>query len=331
MANKKAKLQMEFGRTGSGAFEVLADSGDHTTFDSAADIWSGANGYAPEVRADGVATGGIITPGTAADTVDLAALTAWIGGAERSISAAAAQAVPRPTTDPYRIHSLVADAAGAVSVVSGAEGASPSAVRGAAGGPPWVPVGSIELGQVHQSSVSAGVIAAAEIKQLHGISTEKSDFPTHDDRSMMAQGGVTFYQALPLVHSDDGGTTSAAKGVYAKYYEPDFAGVALVSDYVPVQIQTSISSDATYDGPVGYTTESLQNGTFTAIVNNGITDPLVLADGDTRWLQFYPDKFQAPHRLDQGVIGIVNNYPAEGNYSVAVTVSAVAKGLALAA
>lgn len=331
MANKKAKLQMEFGRTGTGAFEALTDSTDHTTFTSTADIWSGANGYAPEVRADGVATGGIITPGTANDTVDLAALTAWIGGAERSVSAAAAQAVPRPTTQPNRIHSLVSDVAGAVSVVSGTEGASPSAVRGAAGGPPWIPVGSIELGQVHQSSITSAVIAASEIKQLHGISCEKSDFPTYDDRSMMAQGGVTFHQALPLVHSDDSGSTSSAKGVYAKYYEPDFADVALASDYVPVQSQTTVNSDSTYDGPVGYTTESLQNGTLTAIVNNGITDPLVQADGDTRWLRFYPDKFQAPHRLDQGVIGIANNYPSEGNYSVAVTVSAVAKGLALAA
>jgi len=327
----KKLLQMEMGQTGDGSFAQLADSSDHKMFDSPAQEWSGADGFAPELKPDGVETGGLMSPGAAADTVDIAALSAWVGGALRSVSAQAGLAVPRPTTDPFRIHSLTVDNTGTLAVVSGVEGASPSGVRGAAGGPPWIPVGEVEAGQVHQSSKDAAVILGTEIKQLHNVSLERSVFPGWHPETMMALGGVDFTQSLPLVHSDNAGTDSETKGVWARFFEPDLSDLPNATDFVPVTEQFSTNSIQTYDGAISSLAVTLQAGTFTQYVEDAITDPVSQAVSDVRWFYFYPDVNKTAVRRVQGTVGVAPAYPADGRPSIAVTIAPVDKGKALAA
>src|SRR5690606_19821792 len=123
----------------------LADSGDAQIFESGEELWSQAAGFAPVVRPDGVINGGACAPATGNDAVSAAALVAWIGGAELSVSAKANIAVTRASTHTHIINRIVCAGAGDDKAVTGTEGTSFSETGADAGGPPLIPVGSIEL------------------------------------------------------------------------------------------------------------------------------------------------------------------------------------------
>ncbi|MCK2095628.1 hypothetical protein [Thauera aromatica] len=314
---ENAVLEYEAGQT---AFPMapLTDSGDRKTFASLAELWSGRSGYEPVVRPDGVLTGGLVTPASGNDAVAVAALSANLAGVVETVAAVASLAITRPLTDVAQVFSVTLDSAAAVVVVEGVEGSGSafSETRGAAGGPPLIPVGSVEIAQVRINTSAAAPISAAQILQVPGVHQELAGYPGHviDPDS----GSVSFYDALPLIH-----VGPAAKKVYASYAEPIFAEIDLASDFVPAEESYSSSSTQVYNGKtVGSASKSLGQAGFTAYLTDGVSDPLVGLRGERLWFKFTPNKYQAGRAImTQGVLGISRTFPAGNNISAACTVS----------
>jgi len=310
---------------------LLTDSGDHITFTSAATLWSGRSGYAPVVRPNGLLTGGAITPHASASTVAVAALTCNLAGVVTSVGAGSVAAA-RPATAVSKVVSITVDSAGTLAAVPGTDGASTafSETRAAAGGPPLIPVGSIEIGQVRYTSNTAAVVLASEIYQVVGTHQERADFPLYEvnygptvDAGVQtrAGGSVTLYDVLPLIH-----TGSLPKRVYASYAAPIFADISLASEFVPPETSHSISSTAVYGAVLGSASSSLGQGSFTAYLIDGVTDALVTLKNALLWFRFYPNRYATPYLLCQGKLGVSRAFPAGDLLSAACTISASKAG-----
>lgn len=320
---ENAKLQYEAGQN-SVSQTALTDSGDATTFTSSASLWSGRGGFAPVVRPNGVLTGGAITTHATNNTVSIAALTLNLAGVVRSVSAGSLVAT-RPTTAVSKVVSLTVDSTGALAAVAGTDGPTTafSETRAAAGGPPLIPVGSVEIGQVRYTSSIAAAVAAAEIYQVVGLHRERADFPLYDiDYSA---GSVTFLDALPEIH-----TGVLPKQVWASYASPIFADVALASDFVPPETSHSVASTQVYGTTLGSTSSTLGQGAFTAFLQDGVADALVTLKNEILWFKFFPDRYKTPYLLTQGKLGISRTFPAGDNIQAACTISASAVGIEVA-
>ena len=305
-------------------FEAAADSGDATVFGVSFAPISNVAGSEPVIAPYGLLTGGAITVHATDDTVTVAALTASmaaVSGADEDgvLSVAAGTGViTRPLTNVSRVNSITITDAGAIAVVAGTSGATTafSETRGAAGGPPLIPVGSIEIGQVRVTTSAAAAITAAQIYTVPGLHVERSDYPVY--ALDYATGEITFAAALPLIH-----TGAVAKKVYARGATPLFAPIANTSDWVPAESTYSINSTSTYDGPVGSASSSLGQAGFTAIMRDGITDSVLAAKGTEIWIEFRPDRDKTvPKQLTQGIFGVSRTFPAGGgSFSASCTVT----------
>jgi len=320
---ENAKLQYEAGQTAT-AMSALTNSGDETTFTSGASLWSRRSGYAPVVRPNGVLTGGAVTTHADNDKVSVAALTCNLQGVVTSVAAGSAT-ITRPVTDVAKVCSVTVNASGALAVVAGTDGSTTafSETRGAAGGPPLIPVDSIEIAQVRVTSDAAAAVAAAEIFQVVGTHRERADFPLYDID--YDSGSVTFLAALPEIH-----TGPLPKKVYASYAAPIFADVALASDFTPPETSHSVSSTQVYGTTMGSTSSALGQGSFTAYMESGVTDALVSLKNEILWFKFYPDRYQSPYILTQGKLGIARTFPAGDSIQAACTISASAPAVEVA-
>ncbi|MFZ7126411.1 MAG: hypothetical protein ACOWWM_09700 [Desulfobacterales bacterium] len=311
-------LEYEAGQTQVAA-TALAEQSDHKTFKSSAQLWSQRSGFAAAVMPNGVKSGLVV--GVAAsgsnDVVDISAGKCYLAGAEVEVDAAVDQAIARPTVSNYQIYSITVNAAGAIAVVEGAEGTSFAAGRGEDGGPPWIPTTSIEIAQVKLSSQDAAAIAASEIVQVDGDSRERYNYPVWDVYPYVVEDGaidyakVVFASALPQIHSDDAGSSSAAKKIYASYSTPAFSQVQISKDFVPPEEGVSISSEEYYGKSVGKVTRTLNQGSFTAKLS-GLTDPLYALKGESLFFRFYPDRLEDEYILCQGYLGVPPTFETDG-------------------
>ena len=310
-----AQLEYESSQTPY-AMAALTDSGDHKTFSNAADYWSQRSGYAPDIKPNGILTGGAISPTTGQnDKVDVAALSVNLNGLVTAVAGSSGLSISRgATTDTHRITSITVNAAGSIVAVPGVDSTAFSETRGADGGPPFIPVDSIEIGQVRVTSVTAAEVDADEIFTEVGTHAERANFPTYqqDPRS----GSLTFRVALPLIH-----TGSAPKKVFAKVYEPVFSAVDLADAFKPPETTNSVTSTQVYGGAIGAVSSSLGQGSFTAYLEDGATDDLVGLKGETLFFRFYPDRNKTPFLYGYGVLGVGRQYPANGQISAACTIS----------
>lgn len=321
---ENAKLMYEAGQT-QYAMEALTDSGDNTTFTSNATYWSEKAGYTAVVRPDGVISGGAIIPDDAAvnDTVDIAGLVCYLAGVSTTVGAGSV-AVTRSADggNPYRINSIVVTNAGALDKIAGTVGAAFSTTRGAAGGPPLITVGYIEIGQVKTSSVVAAAIDDSEIFQIPGTSLERYDYPLWEENNLPTSSGagdggsITFLSALPDDH-----TGTIAKGVFASYSDPIFAEMRPVADCVPPEQSHSVSSIQVYGGTIGSRSSSLSQGSFTSYLTDGINDPVIKLKDQVLTFKFFPDRYKSGFQVFQGKLGVSVTYAADGAMSAACTVS----------
>lgn len=317
----KPIIRYEAGQTPQ-AFEALSDSGDATTFESSFSPWSNASGYEPTIAPYGLLTGGEITPNEGTnDSVSVAALTASMADAsgadsdgEISVSADNV-AVTRPSVDTHVIVSITVNDSGALAAVDGSEGTSFSETRGANGGPPYIPDGSIEIGQVRMDSQSSADIDEDEIYATDGLHVERSDYPVYTVN--YAKGTIEFAEALPEIHTGD-----IPKQVWVKGYTPQFSPVPNSSDWVPAESTYSINSTDTYDGPVGSSSSSLGQASFTVQTKDNVSDPFIQQKGENLWIEYRPDRDKTkPRQITQGIIGISRSNPAGGGTSASVTVT----------
>lgn len=302
-------------------FEAMTDSGDATTFEASFAPWSGRSGFEPLVLPFGLATGGAITPDTGNDSVAYTALTAYMPGTAAADSdglvtvSSGTVAVTRAVTDPYIINSITVDASGAVAVVVGSEGTAFSETRGAAGGPPLIPVDSIEIGQVRLSTTAAAAVVKTEILQVVGTHTERYDQPVWTVDA--TRGEITFASALPAIH-----TGTVPKQVQVRGYTPIFAEMPRVSDFVPADESNSVNSTEIYGGTLGSVSKSLGQGSFTHYGQDGITDPIIKAKGQRLWFKWFQDRNKLANQLTQGIVGVARTYPAGDHVNISVTISA---------
>lgn len=296
---------------------ALTDSGDHQTFTSAATYWSQRSGFAPAILPNGVKTGAAITVTAGQnDKVDVAALTLNLNGSAVSVAGSSGVSVSRGvTTDTHRITSITVNAAASIVAVAGVDGTAFSETRGADGGPPLIAVDSVEIGQIRTTSVTAAVVLATEIKQIAGTHQERATYPSYVQNPL--DGSMTFSAALPLIH-----TGAVAKKVFAEVYEPEFAEVDLASAFVPPETSHSVSSTQVYGSAVGSSSSSLGQGSFNAYLNDGITDPIVVAKNQVLFFRFYPDENQSAHMLCVGTLGVKRTFPADNRIMGAFTISA---------
>lgn len=378
------------------AMAALTDSGDHKTFTSGDEYWSGYEGREPVVRPDGLVTGGVISEASSgtSDVVDVSAATAYLAGVLTSVSAAADEAVARPSAylsitlaasgytdcvasdigktvtqattsdtgeliaynnttrewiiDPdapedtfsnasaaltigtgtgagdgdgaavavtHKICSVTINSSGAIAVVEGYEGTSFSSTRGDVGGPPFIPVGSVEIGQVRYTAQASAAVDEDEIFQVPGTHLERYDHPLWDED--WEEGEVTFVSALSAIH-----TAGVPKAVYAEYYTPVFAEQANASDFVPAETSHSVSSTQVYGGTVGASSSSLGQGSFNVRLNSGVTDNLLKLKNKTLWFKFLPDRYKDELVATQGVLGVSRQYPAGDSIQASCTISA---------
>jgi hypothetical protein len=315
-------------------FAALTDSGDHQKFRSSAEFWSAKEGQAPVVRPNGIITGGLITPSSDNDKVDVAGCKAYQAGLLKTVAASNALAVTRASTDTHRITSIIVNASGVIATVAGTEGTDFSEERGTSGGPPWIPTGAIELGQVRLSSKTAGLISVDEIKQGENVHKEMSSYPSYDivymeaDGGILGAAGVNFKASLPLIHSDDAGTTKAAKKVYAQYYEPDFILIEESTGYSASERSYSLGSTQIYAGLRTNITSSMGQGGFTVYLKDGLSDSFLKAKDKTIMIKFYPDRnITGTYEVEVGKLGVKRTWSANGDVMAVCTLSPIQEGI----
>lgn len=308
----------------------LTDSGDHKVFVADDDVFSSKSGYTAVVRRNGVASGlNLLSAHADDDTVTVAAFTAYSKGVLRVVSATTAEIV-RPETKDCQVFSITMTDAGAIAVVDGAEGDSLVDTRGADGGPPLIPADSVEIGQVRVTSQTPAEIAPGEIYQQAGQHVELSYFPEAKVNPVGLGASATvaaktsafveFDAALPAIH-DDGDGGAAASGVYLTYYVPVLAETSRVFDFAPPETTYSITSTAYYGGSVASETPSLGQGSFSALMNDGVTDALVKSKGQRLTFKFFPDRNKTAYILCQGTLGVTRTFPVSGQMQMSATIS----------
>jgi hypothetical protein len=110
--------------------------------------------------------------------------------------------------------------------------------------------------------------------------------------------------------------------VYGQHYTPAFTDLGKTLDFVPVENSQSVSSTQYYNGSIASTSESIGQGSFTALLNDGTTDILVANKDTTLTVKFFPDRNKSPFILTQGVIGLSRSFPVADQNQADVTISA---------
>lgn len=317
MSNENARLDYESGVTPF-AMSALTDSGDRKNFTSNAALFSESTGNAPDIRPNGLLTGGVAIPAASGtdNLIDITALSLYITGVNTSVSAGTDIAITRAATDVASVSLITINSGGAIVVIQGADSADAtfSEDRGAAGAAPFSPTNSVEIGQIRTTTNVAGAITATEIFQVIGTHLEKSDFPVYTADN--AVGEVNFDVALPACHA--GGV---AKKIYASYAEPVFTEQPFSNDFVPAETSNSTSSTQVYGATRGSSTTSLGQGSFTAILKDGITDNIIGRKNENLWFRFFQDKYKPAHILTQGKLGVGRSFAAADDPTVSCTIS----------
>ncbi len=310
-----AKLQIEHGFV-LWDYEKGTNSGDNKkfTYSGTLKLFSMLKGQAPIVRPDGVRSGLKVKPAVAGgnNNVDIEAGTAFAGGVDLSVAAATNLAVTRtPAGGTFQITSIVVDNAGVITAVAGTEGSAFSVTRGAAGGPPFIPVDKIEIAQVKLTSNTDAPIAASEIDQNV---MERYDIPSF--KLIPEEAAVEMLAALDLRH-----TGSVTKGIWVKHYEPVFNDIPEASAWKPVDKSGESQTFRTYDGVFALATTGIKDGSFEVNLKGEAGEIMNQVAGATRWLRFYPDKFRTDHHLVLGFVSVEREFPADNLMKAAVTVT----------
>lgn len=305
------------------AMVALTDSGDQTFFKSADNFWSNKAGFVATVYPDGVVNGLEVTPDTTNDQVDVAAGYVYQAGVKQTIAASAGEAITRPSVSDYKISSLAVNDSQAIVEVEGTEGTSFSSTRGAAGGPPLIPVGYVEICQVRMSSQAAALFVTSEIKQIQGDSQERYDYPLWNVKrinvtnGVLGYAGVEFLSALPAIH-----TGAVPKKVYAAYYTPDFAEVVDGTDFVPPETTHTTTSVQVYGRTIGGSSETLNQSSFTFYPQDGISDAILREKNQDLLFKFKQNELNDPYLIMQGKFGVSRSFPPGGNVKADCTISA---------
>ena len=206
-----------------------------------------------------------------------------------------------------------------------------STERGAAGGPPLIPVDAVEIGQVRFSATASAVIASDEIYQDIGNHAEYADYPipeifnigkgSYAAASAEKNANVKFNEALPLSH-----TAGVPKRTYIKYYTPSFTTLPRTTDFKSANLGISKSSVSIYEGSgvsgaIGsMKADSVGDVSFTVYTKDNVTDEILREEGEIVTVKFFPDANKTPYILSQGMLGVEPEFPSNAPNALSVTV-----------
>ena len=326
---KDAKVLVELGGV-EFDYEALSDNGDHKTYKvaTAGRLFSMVGDQKPLIRPGGVLTGLEVTPDDAEvnNTVDINAGTAWINGALVTLAAATEGLAVRGTApNIFKIDSITLTDAAAIAVVEGTGSTEFSEVRGAAGGPPLIPVTSIELAQVRMTTEAAAAIKASEIFKVPNQHRELASYPTYvvqpvGEAPYAGTARVVFSEALPLIH-----TGPLTKTVYARYTNPNFVTLPECSEIKLPRDTFSQTEEKTYDGPRAAVSLGRGSGGFSCLHDGTGTALIMQVKGTQRFLKFFPDKYLTGYWICLATLAIADEYPAGGSMKAAVSLGSQAE------
>jgi len=325
--SSKGKVEIELGRTAVSA-TAMSDGGDHQIFYKGS-VWSDYDGAEASITPDGVVTGrNMLSVSAVADTVTVAAFTAYLQGTLTTVNATT-DTFTRGTAGKAKVISVYLGSDGSIAVEPGliGSGATFSDTRTAAGGPPLIPVGGVEIGQIRLTVSTAAVLTAAQIFQVVGTHVERYDFPDWAeyplgkgylaDTTYEENAHIKFSSALPAIH-----TGSTYKHVYAAYSTPTYAELSKTMDFVPAENAHSVSSTEYYNGTIASKSSSLGQASFTALMDDNITDSLMGMQDEIVTVKFYPNRNKTPYILTQGTLGVVRSFPVAAQNQATCTISA---------
>jgi hypothetical protein len=326
--SEKGKISIEVGRVLT-AYTKMTDGGARQVFYSGTQ-WSGKANYAPDVRPSGIVTGkNVLSVHADNSKVTVAAFTAYSKAVLKSVSATTLTFTRSTDAGRAKVVSITMASDGSIASVHGTQGAAAafSDTRAAAGGPPLIPVNSVELGQIRTTVSTAQPVVASEIFQVVGTHTERYDYPSWEEYNL-GQGDnadttaekyahIKFVSVLPAAH-----TGAVAKSVYIQYYTPTLAELAKTLDFKPADNSHSVSSTQYYNGTLASVASALGQSAFTALMADNITDVLLDEQDETVTVKFWPDRNKNPYLLTQGKLGVARTFPVAGQNQAVCTLSA---------
>ncbi|MFK5951766.1 MAG: hypothetical protein QM498_01835 [Desulfobacterium sp.] len=334
-----AKLMMESAQVPFGP-TAATDTGDHKIFTvPGKTVFSNKSGKELTVKPDGIVTGrNLLSPHADVNKASVAGFTCNLAGSEDPITATTGE-ITRPATDVAKVNSYVVSPAGTVSVIAGEDGATAAfgETRGEAGAPPYIPVGSVELGQVRVAAAADVVIAADEFFQTPGTHTERFDTPTWKEYTLgdgelaSTAAKKNAYIELDDVVGDAIHAGDTYRLVHVQGYTPTFYEISRSVDFQPAENSYSGSSEQVYGETIVTSSSALGTAGFKAKLKNGITDTVSLNEGEVLTFKFYQNRNKTPYSLTQGKLGIATSFPAPSNVDAAGTIVAERKTVKFAA
>jgi len=334
MDASKASVEVESTQT-LVPWELLTDAGDKQYFTFSSEILSNAVGFQPEVAPNGIVSGlNLVSPTPSTnDSVDVASFTAVFSGVEETISADTI-AFTRDATLDYQKFSVIAETGDTLSIIESDPHASAwSNTRGAAGGPPSIPLAAIEVAQIWISDNTAAVVLASEIKESPQAGTqERSLFPAvqvfNFGEGLDANTTATkfayakFASVIPTIH---GATANAAatdeKPVYGQWYDPVFTLLEGTVDFAEPNETPGTTSVQLHRTTRGGTTQTLNAGSFTIYMEDGITDDIMRLRGKEVLTKYKQNIDADPFVLSLNVLGIPVTRPVDNDPQGAVTLA----------
>lgn len=284
-----------------------------------------------QVRVDGVISGFALSAGSGFNEVDVAAGSLYLKGQIVEVAATSVNNITRPTTiGEVLVTALTINASGTIAATAGTEGET-STVRGAAGGPPFLPVDEVLIGYITAtyfdgSASGEKVLTAGEIdsytKEYAAIPSAKVLFHDEDQE----YGCVELANVLPMIHAATAaGPGTAVRNVYASYYEPEFEEVPDAMDFSYTEDVSTYKSkaykDASEETAIGTPSWSASfNAYFTTV-----DDILNLIKNSKRWIKHYPDDDLAPYWTGIAIVKVSRDIPVEDNMSASITLEGSGK------
>jgi hypothetical protein len=161
------------------------------------------------------------------------------------------------------------------------------------------------------------VLSGSEVLAVSGLHREESTTPIYE-RPDYANGVVSFRDELPKIH-----TGGVPKKVFAIYATPIFQALPDTTDYVPAENAHSVSSTETHQGARGNRSTTLNAATFSVILEDAMTEPLLRQRDKEIWFRWRPNPSRdLPYQLTLGTLGVARSNPASGDRTASCTIAA---------
>jgi len=311
MSNENSRVDYQSGSIPH-ALAPLANSGDNKKYNTGVSTLSDGAVITP----DGVINGGVFLGTAVVNQVSIGSVNAVRAGLTVIVNAGTLPITRAAADGKASVTSIIINAAGAWAAIKGTDGATASfsESRGVAGSAPYIPVGAIEVGQIRTVTNVAGVLGNTEFYQTAGTHAEHSLFPVFDIDNFT--GSVNFDFPLAPIHTGD-----VSKAVYGTFAEPIYTEQKFSNDFVPADTSYSTASEQVYSATIGSSSSSLGQASFTAVLKDGITDPILALKGQNLMFRYFQDRNKPAHILTQGVIGFSRTFGASDNPKVSVSIS----------